>query len=170
MRVRTIIGVATLSVMLAGCGGFDPLDKIQDLDIMGSGKTPLQGERRAVFPEGTPGVPKGVPPELVKGYEPPAEAPPPPPVAEKERPKPRKVAARPKPKQPKAEPKATVRQQQAPAQQNAAWPQPQPQSQQQGAGAWPSQQQPQQPAQAAWPTPATIPGSQPTWPGQAAPR
>ena len=32
-------------------------------------KKPLPGERRAVFPEGVPGVPQGVPPELVKGYQ-----------------------------------------------------------------------------------------------------
>ena len=41
------------------------------------GKKPLPGERRAVFPEGVPGVPQGVPREMVKGYQPPPEAPPP---------------------------------------------------------------------------------------------
>ena len=40
-------------------------------------KKKLPGERRAVFPEGTPGVPQGVPQELVKGYQPPAEPEPP---------------------------------------------------------------------------------------------
>ena len=32
-------------------------------------KKPLPGERKAVFPEGVPGVAQGVPPELVKGYQ-----------------------------------------------------------------------------------------------------
>ena len=30
-------------------------------------KKPLPGERKAVFPEGVPGVPQGVPPEMVQG-------------------------------------------------------------------------------------------------------
>ena len=34
----------------AGCDSFDPLDKFQDWDIMGSNKKPLQGERQPVFP------------------------------------------------------------------------------------------------------------------------
>ena len=32
-------------------------------------KKPLPGERRSVFPEGTPGVPQGVPEELIKGHQ-----------------------------------------------------------------------------------------------------
>jgi hypothetical protein len=45
--------------------------------IMGTSKTPLPGERRPVFQSGVPGVPQGVPPEMVRGYQAPAEAPPP---------------------------------------------------------------------------------------------
>jgi hypothetical protein len=133
-----------LALALGGCDSFDPLDKFQDWDIMGSNKKPLQGDRRAVFPEGVPGVAKGVPPELVKGYEAPAE--PPPPVVAEKKAKP-KVAARPKPKQPA---QAKQQQQQQPAGANAPWPEPPPPPQ--NSAAWPA-----------------IPGSQPTWPSQAPP-
>lgn len=96
--MKTLTAVALLSgLVLAGCDSFDPLDKIQEWDIMNS-KTPLKGERRAVFPEGVPGVPQGVPPELTKGYQPPPDTPPP--VVEakpaaKPKPKPKKVVAAP---------------------------------------------------------------------------
>jgi hypothetical protein len=154
MRRRIVFTAAALVLGLAlgGCDSFDPLDKFQDWDIMGANKKPLQGDRRAVFPEGVPGVPQGVPPDLVKGYQAPAEAPPPV-VAEKPKPKPKKVAARPKPKRPA---EAARPQQTAPAQAVTTQP----------AGAWPAPQQQQQPNAAAWPT---IPGSQPTWPSQAPP-
>ena len=46
---------------------FDPT-AIFDLDIFNT-KKKLPGERQPVFPEGTPGVSQGVPPELVKGYQ-----------------------------------------------------------------------------------------------------
>src|ERR687887_122997 len=71
-------GALTLSLLsigfgFAGCGSmdtssFDPT-AIFDLEIFNT-KKKLPGERKAVFPEGTPGVPQGVPQELVKGYEP----------------------------------------------------------------------------------------------------
>ena len=91
----TAAAAAALAVVLAGCGSFDPLDKLQELDIMGSSKTPLPGERQPVFPQGVPGVPQGVPPDLVKGYQPPPEAPPPVVEAKPVRPKPKKTAAAP---------------------------------------------------------------------------
>ena len=89
-RILLTLGLLALSLPLAGCDTFEEWF---------STKKPLPGDRRAVFPEGVPGVPNGVPPELVKGYQPPAE--PPPVVAEqvpekpkpKPKPKPRKVAA-----------------------------------------------------------------------------
>ena len=166
MRRKIVFTAAALvlALTLGGCDSFDPLDKFQDWDIMGANKKPLQGERRQVFPEGVPGVPQGVPRELVKGYQAPAE-PPPQVVVEKPKPKPRKVAARPKRK--RAPPEAAQPQQAAPAQAvttqpAGAWPAPPQQQQQQQ-----QQQQPQpQPNAAAWPT---IPGSQPTWPSQAPP-
>jgi hypothetical protein len=57
-----------LSSALAGCGGggissFDPSDLLDFLDT----KKKLPGERKAVFPEGVPGLEQGVPRELYKG-------------------------------------------------------------------------------------------------------
>jgi hypothetical protein len=67
---RIIMGVAILGagVALAGCGSLDPTDWF-DFDR----KKPIPGERRLVFPEGVPGVPQGVPPDLVRGSEPPVD-------------------------------------------------------------------------------------------------
>ena len=69
-RALPIAFVLAAAGMLAGCESFDPTDMFNQ-------KKPLPGDRRAVFPEGVPGVPQGVPPELVQGYQPPAEPPPP---------------------------------------------------------------------------------------------
>src|SRR5207237_9006039 len=71
MRRRVLTAAAlVVSFALAGCDSFDPLDKLSELDIMGTSKKPLQGERRPVFESGVAGVPQGVPPERVKGYHP----------------------------------------------------------------------------------------------------
>ena len=158
MQRKTGFSLALLlAFALGGCDSFDPLDKFQDWDIMGSNKKPLPGERRQVFPEGVPGVAKGVPPELVKGYVPPAE--PPPQVVEEKKVKPRpKVAARPKPK--KTQPAAAQPQQQQQQQQQTA-----PAQATAPTAPWPEPPPPQQNS-AAWPA---IPGSQPTWPSQAPP-
>ena len=57
------------ALLLSACSGtsgnFDPTDWItgEFFDT----KTKLPGERKPVFPSGVPGVPEGVPPELVKG-------------------------------------------------------------------------------------------------------
>lgn len=149
-RQTSLSLVLLLALALGGCDSFDPLDKFQDWDIMGSNKKPLPGERRQVFPEGVPGVAKGVPPELVKGYVAPAE--PPPQVVEAKKVKPRpKVAARPKPKKTQpAQPQQTAPAQATAPAANAPWPEPPPP--QQNSAAWPA-----------------IPGSQPTWPSQAPP-
>jgi len=78
MRRRFITAAAlAFGLALGGCESFDPLDKLSELDIMGVSKKPLVGDRRPVFDSGVPGVPQGVPPEMVKGYQPPPEAPPP---------------------------------------------------------------------------------------------
>jgi hypothetical protein len=91
---RAAFIVALVALPLAACDTFDPTDLFDGL----SRKTPLPGERKAVFPEGTPGVPQGVPPELVKGAQPVDTAPAPQSaVAE--------AAVEPEPK-PKAKPKA----------------------------------------------------------------
>ena len=58
--------LAVLGLSVVGCESFD-LDK---LDVFGAGnKKKLPGERRAVFPEGVPGVPQGVPRELYRGQQ-----------------------------------------------------------------------------------------------------
>src|SRR5262245_3226307 len=72
--------VAVLSLALGGCetGGFwdkansvsDRFnDAMTDFSPFGTAKKPLPGERRAVFPEGVPGVQQGVPPELMRGQQ-----------------------------------------------------------------------------------------------------
>ena len=91
--------LAALSGALAGCGSFstpniDPSDLFDFLDT----KKKLPGDRRAVFPEGVPGLEQGVPRDLYKGARAsaPAEvAPEPPPVVEQSKQK-RRTAARPK--------------------------------------------------------------------------
>ncbi len=71
VRITLTVPVLGLGLVLAGCESFDPT-AVFDMEIFNT-KKKLPGERRAVFPEGTPGVPQGVPQELVKGYQPPPE-------------------------------------------------------------------------------------------------
>lgn len=149
-RVSTAAALV-VAFALAGCdsiNGFDPLDKLSELDIMGSSKTPLKGERRPVFPEGVPGVPQGVPPDMVKGYQPPPEAPPPVVEAKPAKPKPKKTAAAPPaPRKPK----------------------PQPEQQQQQVEQAPPQRTTTQPVSQSAGGTQTMPGAQPTWPTNAQP-
>ena len=67
-RIGFVFLALSLGVLLAGCEGFDPTS-FMDSDFFNTKKR-LPGERKPVFPEGTPGVTQGVPKELVKGYEP----------------------------------------------------------------------------------------------------
>jgi hypothetical protein len=98
MRHHRLVLIASLlafGMALSGCSTFDPTEWFNT-------KKPLPGERKDMFPQGVPGVPQGVPPELVEGYTPPVEPVPEPlPVQEakaKPKPKPRpKVAAAPRP-------------------------------------------------------------------------
>ena len=58
--------LVALSSALAGCGSmgnFDPSDLLDFLDT----KKKLPGDRKAVFPEGVPGLEQGVPKDLYKG-------------------------------------------------------------------------------------------------------
>ena len=91
----TIIVAAAIGLGLSGCASMDDL---MDPTSWFNSKKPLPGNRRSVFPEGVPGVPQGVPPELVEGYQPPPEPPPPvaeaPPEPKKPRPKPKKSRLR----------------------------------------------------------------------------
>jgi hypothetical protein len=98
MRHRQVVLITSLlgfAMALSGCGSIDPTEWFNT-------KKPLPGDRKDMFPQGVPGVPQGVPPELVEGYTPPVEPVPEPlPVQEtkaKPKPKPRpKVAAAPRP-------------------------------------------------------------------------
>ena len=145
-RIALTAAAVSLGVLLAGCDTFDPT-AIFDADIFNT-KKKLQGERKPVFPDGTPGVPQGVPQELVKGYQ--ATEPEPPPVA----PEP-KAEAKPKPK-PKvvAKPKEQPAPAAQPSQAQSQWPDPPPpqQSRPTAGGAWPSSPQPSG-GGVAWPDP-----------------
>jgi hypothetical protein len=119
MRHRRIVLIASLlacGLALSGCETFDPTEWFNT-------KKTLPGERKAVFPEGVPGVPQGVPADLVQGYQPPPEPVPEPRVVE-QKPKPK-----PRPKQASA-PRSSVtvnpqqQQQPAPAQSGAVFPDP----------------------------------------------
>jgi hypothetical protein len=144
-RVGLTAGVLCLGLALGGCENFDPT-AIFDAEIFNT-KKPLPGDRRPVFPEGTPGVPQGVPPELVRGYQAPAEPEAAPKQATTE-------PTEPKPK-PKAKPKPKVvakpADQSAPARETSRPTQP-PQAQQApAASAWPGSARPS--GGTAWPDP-----------------
>ena len=68
-RPQRLIATAVLIALsgaLAGCGstaGFDPSDLLDFLDT----KKKLPGDRKAVFPEGVPGLEQGVPKDLYRG-------------------------------------------------------------------------------------------------------
>src|SRR3954468_7896473 len=98
MRGRLIlifVGLLAIAPVLAACTDFDP-DKLDFFHL--NEKKKLPGDRKPMFPEGVPGVTQGIPPELTKGHQPPAEAETAK-VAEPEPVKPKpKVARRPAPK------------------------------------------------------------------------
>ncbi|HZD28357.1 MAG TPA: hypothetical protein VE251_06665 [Xanthobacteraceae bacterium] len=170
-RIGFTVLTLSLGLALAGCEGFDPT-AIMDTDFFNTKKR-LPGERKPVFPEGTPGVPQGVPNELVKGHQPAeqaeqteqaqptAQAAPAEPKAEgKPKPKPKpKVVDKPKEESPPTA--ITVRPAQtqpaqaqpAQAQSQVQWPDPPPMQQQQpAAGAWPGSAQGRS-GGVAWPDP-----------------
>jgi hypothetical protein len=70
-RMHRIVLLATLVAFapaVSGCSNFDP-DK---LDVFGwNEKKKLAGDRKPVFPEGVPGVNQGIPPQYMKGANPP---------------------------------------------------------------------------------------------------
>jgi hypothetical protein len=176
--------VLAILIELAGCtpgGQFDPTE-IFNTDMFDS-KKKLQGQREPVFPNGVPGTTTGVPPDLVKGYQPPpdqADANPIPPAPQPEtakpKPKPKpKVASAPPPnpnsvwnQKPAAvaptrisvgsKPASGTAQQQPPSSQTA-WPAPTAPAQQGAQPAWPAPpptapaQQTAQPSQSIWPNP-----------------
>lgn len=145
-RIHRIVFLITLAAALpalSGCADFDA-DK---LDIFGlNEKKKLPGERKAIFPEGVPGVSQGIPPEYIKGNQPAPEA------ALAVPAEPEKPAAKPKPvkktatftqdEKPKRKPKprpASAQQQQAPAgQQPQPWPEQAPAQSSSSSSPWPS--------------------------------
>jgi hypothetical protein len=68
-RLVTVVATLSLPLLLSDCSSFDPTD-IMD-NMFASQKKPLAGDRKPLFPSGTPGVTQGLPAELVKGYQPP---------------------------------------------------------------------------------------------------
>ena len=146
---RTVLLIALRAPVLAGGADFD-MDK---LDVFGlNEKKKLPGDRKEVFPGGVPGVSQGIPPEYVKGYQPPPDTPPETAVAPDTAEGPeKKVAVVPPPdlEKPKPKRKPKPRPPMQPAQQNQR-----PASQQQAA-----------PAQQGWPAPApnSTQNANPTW-------
>ena len=68
-RTVTLASTLSLALLLSNCSSLDPTDIMDNL--FATQKKPLPGERKPLFPQGTPGVQQGLPPELVKGYQPP---------------------------------------------------------------------------------------------------
>jgi hypothetical protein len=156
---RSLFLLSVLAVPLGGCGSmpdFDPTDWMAG-DFFGT-KKPLPGVRKQVFPEGVPGVARGVPTELVKGNQATTEDPSQDTALQIEEPKP-KPKAKPKPRPQVAAKPAPAAPQSAPTSvtvRRAEPPQAQPQqSAQQPAAQWPDPPQTRQsPASGAqWPDP-----------------
>ncbi len=168
-RVLLIASALTVTLCLAGCESFDALQQWDPSDLFGAeffnSKKKLPGERKPVFPEGVPGVAKGVPPDLVKGNEQQADlSQEPPPSAEPIEPKPKakpkpkpKVAARPAPppeqQQSQSQPTAVT------ARPTSATPWPEPPATAPQSAAPPVAAAPRQPAggQIMWPDPPPPP-------------
>ncbi len=69
-----ILAAGAVLLGLAACtpgGQFDPTTLLQN-DMFDS-KKKINGPREPVFPNGVPGTTTGVPPDLVKGYQPPPD-------------------------------------------------------------------------------------------------
>ncbi len=140
MRIHRIVFLITLAAALpalSGCADFDA-DK---LDIFGlNEKKKLPGDRKAIFPEGVPGVSQGIPPEYIKGNQPPPEtalavpAEPEKPAAKPAKPA-KKTATFTQDEKPKV--KRTPKPRPAAAQQQQPWPEQAP-AQSSGAAPWPS--------------------------------
>jgi len=158
-----------LVLVLGGCtagGQFDPTEVLSS-DIFNTKKT-LQGDREPLFPNGVPGAETGVPPDLVKGYQPPPEQ-----AADSGDTAVKPEAAPAKPK-PKPKPKPAVARAPAPPPHDAAWDQksasPAPPAAQPARSPWPAPPQ-SAPAQTNWPAPPptgqsqqAAPAAQTNWP------
>jgi hypothetical protein len=144
-RLVSVASTLSLLLLLSNCSSFDPTDIIDNM--FAAQKKPLPGDRKPLFPSGTPGVTQGLPAELVKGYQPPpateaAEAPAVP-DRPKPKPKPKVVTAPPaNPASARAAPPAAASTGTAP--QSSPWPD-SPPTRQSAA--------PSRPGQPAWPDP-----------------
>jgi hypothetical protein len=72
--VCRIVSAGVVLLVLAACtpgGQFDPTTLLQS-DMFDT-KKKIGGPREPVFPNGVPGTTTGVPPDLVKGYQPPPD-------------------------------------------------------------------------------------------------
>jgi hypothetical protein len=162
-----------LVLVLAACtpgGQFDPTEVVST-DIFNNKKR-ISGDREPVFPQGVPGAETGVPPDLVRGYQPPPEAPALTDNGAQATAKAAAAAEKPKPKKPR--PKVAK----VPAQQHdPAWDQPSAAApgtagRGQAQSSWP---QPQAAPQTSWPAPPAggqSPAStaQTNWPAPPPPR
>jgi len=155
-----------LVLVLAACtagGQFDPTEVVSG-DIFNT-KKKISGEREPVFPQGVPGAETGVPPDLVRGYQPPPEAPALADNGPEATAKAAAAAEKPKPR-PKLKPKVAK----APPQQahDPVWDQngaapPGAAGQGSAQSAWPAQSVP--PAQTNWPAPPSAgQAAQTNWP------
>lgn len=180
---RLILAALLLGIGLgvSGCETSDMVDKVQgamqDFNPFGTAKKPLPGSRKALFPEGVPGVEQGVPAELMPGAARPEAIPEPAPAVQPRvaEPKPRarrvRTTAAPPTQQP-ARPRRAQQQRKTEPPADGVWPapaQPSPGRQPAQPASQPARQPAPQPAQqpggSAWPAPA--PSSQPTptlWP------
>ncbi|MGH6663276.1 MAG: hypothetical protein ACREB2_00015 [Pseudolabrys sp.] len=69
-RIVLLVALLAITPVLAGCENFD----MDSLDVFGlNKKKKLPGERKELFPGGVPGVSQGIPPEYLKGNQPPPE-------------------------------------------------------------------------------------------------
>jgi hypothetical protein len=167
VRVIRVVAGLTAGLLLTACSGtsgnFDPTDWITGEFF--STKTPLPGDRKPVFPGGVPGVPEGVPPELVKGNQQPvveAAAEPAPAAkpaqparqATRPAPKPRTASAPPQPAPVRAVPAASPAQPATANQPGVAWPDPsQAQAPRPTQSSPPAANWPEPNTQANWPPP-----------------
>jgi hypothetical protein len=164
------IGSALAFVLALGActqgGQFDPTEVVST-DLFNT-KKKLAGEREPLFPQGVPGAETGVPPDLVKGYQPPPE-----PVAADAADAAAKTAAAAEKAKPKPKPKPKVARAAAPQAHDPVWDQKAPSSppmRQPAQSPWPASQS-TQPAPTNWPPPPgagqssqAAPTAQTNWP------
>jgi hypothetical protein len=146
-RCGPLLAIALLLGACTAGGQFDPTEVVSG--DMFSTKKKLAGDREPLFPQGVPGAETGVPPDLVKGYQPPPE-----PAAAADNAAEgvaKAAAAAEKPK--KVRPKPKVARASAPQAHDPVWdqkPPPSAQAPQTGQTAWPSLPSGQQ---TNWPAP-----------------